>query len=409
MRWVWWALLPLAVSCGGVAVPRHAPGAWTPPEVAQLAALRLTSTAVVDPSNRWSSDPAAAALGERLFFDPALSGNGAVSCATCHDPAKHFTDGQPLGTGVGTTARHTPTIVGSQSGPWFFWDGRADSLWSQALGPMEAPTEMGGDRVAIVRYVSQAYGDAWTSVVGDAGDLSGLVLPTHARPGATGAAAPAARTWEALTPEVQHRVNTAFASVGKVIAAYEATLVPLDAPFDHYVDAVVAGDMTGGGALTAQQVRGLDLFVGTAACTLCHSGPLFTDRAFHNNGVPETRPGYDPGRREGGPLVLGSPFNCAGPFSDTDVCPELTYLDPSFPDFQAAFKTPTLRYVSETAPYQHNGSMATLREVLDFYSELASEPPVGHRELTLRPLHLSNDDKAAIIAFLGSLTERRSR
>ncbi|MFT6142923.1 MAG: cytochrome c peroxidase [Myxococcota bacterium] len=344
-------------------------------------------------------------LGSILFFDPGLSSNGAVSCATCHKPEHNFADLTPLSRGLGETLRHTPSIVGSQQGPWFYWDGRADSLWSQALSPMEHPNEMAGDRVSIVRYVASHHAERYEKAYGDVPDLSDQTrFPEHARPAATGEQAWMARAWDTMAPIDQAFINVEFARLGKAVGAYESTLMPTEAPFDQYVDSVVAGDASGGGYLTDEQVVGLDVFLGKGQCTLCHNGPLFSDRAFHNNGIPENRPGYDPGRRSGAPLVLGNPFNCRGDFSEQDGCAELDYLDPSFDDFQAAFKTPSLRYVDQTAPYFHNGSHETLDDVIGFYDALPGSPLVGHRELTLKPLDLTAGERAGVVAFLSSLT-----
>lgn len=340
---------------------------WSAAEQVVLARLRLDLTLRPDPSNRFADDPAAARLGEALFFDGGLSPHG-ISCASCHQPNRYFTDGRPRAQGVGEAARHTPTLVGSQWGAWFFWDGRADSLWSQALGPIASPVEMGSDPSFVTRHVAETYGAEWTAVFG----------------------------------AVEDPVGT-FVQVGKALAAYERTLLPGEAPFDRYVDAVIAGDPSGGGHLGAAQVRGLGLFL-REGCVHCHDGPMFTDRAFHNLGLPEDS-GYDWGRTQGAMWVLASPFNCAGPWSDTAHCPELRYLDPNARDFVSAFKTPTLRNVAETAPYMHHGAFASLETVLDFYSELPGSPPAGHRELTLRPLRLSERAREDLAAFLVALTQ----
>lgn len=401
----WLGILALVAGCGGEPEDTSAPGDWSEAERAQLARLRLPDTWPGDPTNPRAGDEAMRTLGAILFFDAALSSNKQVSCGTCHKPERHFADGLPIAEGVGTGPRHTPTIVGSQQGPWYFWDGRADSLWSQALGPMEHPQEMRGDRVSIARYTVENHSSWYERAFGEAPDLSDRSrFPERARPHATGELAPLSRSWEAMSEADRVLVDGVFANVGKALAAYELTLMPLEAPFDRYVDAVLAGDATGAGELTDEQVLGLDLFLNQGSCVLCHNGPLLSDRAFHNNGVPESGTGYDPGRRRGAPLVLGNPFNCKGVHSEMAVCDELDYLDPSFDDFQAAFKTPTLRYVDQTAPYFHNGSHATLEDVVDFYDRLPGKPVVGHRELTLRPLGFNKTQQDAIVAFLSSLT-----
>lgn len=397
-------LLLAALGCGPEepAEPTPPPGVWTDRERDVLEAMRLTRELKPDPTNRVADDPDAARLGRMLFFDAGLSPSGKVACATCHQSGRHFTDGTPLGKGLGETGRHTPGIVGSQLGPFFFWDGRADSLWAQAAGPMENPDEMGGDRVFVARYVLSHDRDEYEKIFGPAPDLSDPArFPAHAAPEVSPELDAA---WRAMAAEDREMVNRVFTNVAKAIAAYERLLLPEDAPFDRYVDAVIDGDPAGGGHLDEAQVRGLAFFLRDGNCTSCHHGPMLTDRAFHNLGVPEPVKGYDAGRQTGAALVLASDLSCRGPYSDTQDCPELKYLNPQFPDFQAAFKTPSLRYVAETAPYMHNGSMATLEEVLTFYSDLPGNPPAGHRELTLKPLEMTDAEKADVIVFLRSLT-----
>ena len=151
--------------------------------------------------------------------------------------------------------------------------------------------------------------------------------------------------------------------------------------------------------------RGLRAFIGKAQCVTCHNGPLLTDKQFHNLGLP-TPPdakGLDVGRSMGAQQVKDDPFRCGGPFSDARQCDELRFLDPQFPDFMGAFKTPTLRNVARTAPYMHDGQFATLAQVVQFYKTLPGQAVIGHRELVLRLLDpaVSTDD---LVAFLESLT-----
>lgn len=346
------------------------PAGWTAAERRLLASLRLDTTLPPSPTNPLADDPDAAAWGRALFYDPGLSPSGTVSCATCHDPAKHFTDGRPLSQGVGTTGRHAPTVEGSQAGPWFFWDGRADSLWAQADGPITHPDEMGSTPAHVVAHVRERW--------------SAQAAALGAGPG---------------VPETQ-----AYVRVLQSIAAFERTVLPAEAPFDRYVDAVLAGEADGGGHLSDDAITGLRVFLGRGQCVSCHHGPMLTDHAFHNLGLPQ--PGaLDMGRTLGAKQVLDSPWRCGGPHSPPDVdCDELRFLDPTFQDFQAAFKTPTLRNVAETAPYMHDGSMPDLDAVLSFYSELPGEPVVGHRELTLQPLQLTPDERMGLKALLASLS-----
>ena len=163
---------------------------------------------------------------------------------------------------------------------------------------------------------------------------------------------------------------------------------------------------------SAEEERGLRLFIGDAQCVSCHHSPLLSDRSFHTLGLPLPPTGQiDPGRARGATDVLRDPFNCRGEWADgapgaassRESCPELRYLDPSFPDWPAAFKTPGLRGVGQTAPYMHDGSMVGLTEVLLFYNLLPGKARIGHRELTLQPLHLPEADLRALEAFLRTL------
>jgi len=391
--------LALLIGCGGEpAAPKQADD-WTSQELRTLGSLRWTDQLPKDATNRLDGHEGAVSWGRELFYDPGLS-PAAVSCATCHDPELHFTDGKELGEGVGTTARHTPTVEGTQLGPWFFWDGRADSLWHQATGPIEHPDEMASNRVYVARYAATRWPERVAELSGVTHDRD--LLPdggTPARP----LGDPLRTAWDELATEQQAQVDKVFITVAKAIAAFEMQVIPHEAAFDSYVDAVLAGDSTGGGHLNESQIRGLSFFLREGNCASCHLGPFFTDGAFHNLGLPVEGIG-DIGRTKGAQEVLASELNCRGRFSDTELCEELRFLNPTFDDFRAAFKTPTLRNVTETAPYMHDGKMATLDDVLDFYSELPGEPFTGHRELTLVPLDFSEQERADLKAFLASLT-----
>lgn len=401
-----WVILGLILGCQEAGVKDGAQvtkdiTAFTMEEEKLLAELRLRPSLPSSPTNIYGDNEAAARLGHRLFFDQGLSPTGEVSCATCHQPEKHFSDGLQRGVGAGETKRHTPTIVGAQRGEWFFWDGRSDSLWAQALQPMEHHDEMGSDRVWVVRHVSSTYKDEYEQVFGPMGLPE--EMPDRARPVEDDADHPLNIAWIQMSDVDQVAVNRVFVNVAKSMEAYERRLLPEEAPFDRFVDAYFEGDSGGGGHLNDQAIAGLKFFLGEGNCTACHSGPDFSDRAFHTLGMVEDR-GYDPGRTGGAVGVLASPFNCDGDYSDAKDCPELRYLNPKFPDFRGAFKTPTLRYVAETAPYMHNGLFQELEDVLNFYSTLPGEPMLNHRELTLRPLNLSQAQTEGLIQFLKSLT-----
>ena len=381
-----------------------APG-WSPAETKLIASLSLSTLPPLppDPSNAVGDDPAAAALGRALFFDMRLSGNGKVACASCHLPDKQFQDGTALATGMGQTNRRTMPIAGTAYSPWLFWDGRRDSQWSQALGPLESAVEHGADRTQIARIIAINYVADYEAVFGALPELS--ALPEHASP----LGGDAARTsWAALAERQRDEVNRVFANVGKAIAAFERTIEPGQTRFDAYADALAAGRDTTG-LLTAAELAGLRLFVGKGECTKCHNGPLLTDQHFHNTGVPPVAGlPEDKGRIVATAQVLADPFNCLGSYSDAGPadCAELRYMDRDGEELVRAYKPPSLRGVAERAPYMHAGQIATLAEVVRHYQS-APAAVAGHSEL--KPLAMSEADLAALEAFLRTLTEGRTR
>lgn len=376
---------------------------WTAAERAVLQSLWLGSLPPLppDPGNAVADDPRAVELGRRLFFDPRLSGNGSISCAHCHRPPQAFRDDLPQAQAIGVTARRTMTLLGAAYSAWFFWDGRKDSLWAQALGPLEDAAEHGGTRVQYVRLLAtdDTYRTAYSDLFGPLPTVT--ALPVSAGPLGT----PAERAaWEALTEAERTAVNRAFAQIGKAIAAYERTLLPQPAPFDRYVQAVQAGDAAGrAAALSAEQEAGLRLFIGKAQCVTCHNGPLFANFEFHNNGLaPVAALPTDRGRITGVQQALSDEFNCLGAYSDApaETCAELRYVKTTGRELIAAFKTPTLRNIAATGPYMHDGRFATLDAVLDHYNR--AEPVlIGHE---LQPLGLTAAEQAALAAFLHSLS-----
>jgi cytochrome c peroxidase len=342
-----------------------------------------------------ADDLRAAELGRALFFDTRLSANGEVACATCHLPERQFQDDLPLGRGVGTTARRTMPIAGAAYAPFLFWDGRKDSLWAQALGPLESSVEHGGDRTQYARQIADHHAAEYEAVFGPLPDLEGL--PPHAAPVDDLAAAAA---WEALPGERREAVNAVFANIGKAIAAYERTILPTETRFDRWVS---SEDFPGPGLLSEDEIAGLRLFLGEGECVNCHNGPLLTDSHFHNTGGPAA-PGLpaDSGRAAGVRLVQQDPFNCLGLYSDAEPeqCVELRFLADANEELLRAFKPPSLRGVASRPPYMHAGQIATLEEVLAHYAN-APEAPEGHSEL--RPKNLTDKERAQIIAFLATL------
>lgn len=383
---------------------------WSKGELSILRSLSLNalSEPPKDPSNRFADNVDAAEFGRQLFFDPRFSGNGKLSCASCHQPDKFFTDQLPVGKGIGTTQRNTPTVVASAWGRWFYWDGRRDSLWSQALIPFEAPAEMGSSRTHVVWAMSQnsAYLEQYEALFGRFPDaLKAKPSPLHKTPIGD---AQASDQWYRLSNQKKHQINSVFANLGKAIAAYERTLLPSRTRFDRYVEQVL-GIADHQITLSDDERKGIKLFIDPAKtqCMQCHNNALLTNGGFHNVGSGNFYQGVlDFGRSLGVQAVLIDEFNCFGRYSDAarKDCQQLRFLDATHAE-DGAFKTPSLRNLGETAPYFHDGRFATLKEVVAFYNK----PPTDNGPHELRALNLSDREQAALIAFLSMLNNEESK
>lgn len=377
-------------------------------ELAVIRSLSPLGGPPPDPTNAAADNPQAARLGRTLFFDARLSANGAVSCATCHNPRLGWSNGDAVAQGVGPTARHAATLWNTAYNRWFFWDGRADSQWSQALRPLEAPNEHGGSRLQFAHYVASApeYRAMYEAVFGRLPDLSDASrFPREGRPVPSDPAHPHQRAWASMAAGDQDAVNLIFANLGKAIAAFERRIVSAGSPFDTFVEGLRENDHGKTEALSPAARRGLKLFVGRANCVLCHSGPNFTDGEFHNIRLGQRKDQEpDPGRYAGVDDLLKDPFNSSGRYSDFPAEKKTRFLAVQSHDW-GRFKTPTLRNVAETAPYMHDGRFATLEAVLHFYSTLeGASPPGHHEESVLVPLHLTEAETADLLAFLRSLS-----
>ena len=352
-----------------------------------------------DASNRWADDERAADLGHQLFFDTRLSANGRVSCASCHDPKRQFEDGLPLAHGIGTTARRTMPIVGSGYSPFLFWDGRKDSQWAQALGPLESAVEHGGTRASYAHVVANNYRADYERIFGTLPDLQDV--PLEAGPAADQKAGTA---WQRLASGKRDSVTGIFVNLGKAIAAYERRIQYGPSRFDRFVSAWKATGTLPKDVLTSDEVAGLKLFVGRANCVQCHNGPLLTNNEFHNTGVPR-RPVSpdDRGRIAAIAMVMNDEFNCRSRWSDAGArgCPELSALATPAAQHERAFKVPSLRNVAERAPYMHAGQFSTLAEVLAHYNR-APAAPLGRTEI--KPLGLSATELQQLEAFLRTLS-----
>lgn len=389
---------------------------WTQEERALLATLLLPEnpTLPADPTNAVADDPAAAELGQRLFFDRSLSIGGDVSCASCHRPERAFTDGLPTAQGTSFGTRNTPTVLGSAFVPFVTWDGGRDSQWAQALGPLENPVEHGFTRVRVVRVVSERHRDAYEALFGALPPVSDTTrFPPDARPDPAFADAPHHVAWMAMAQADRDAIDRAFSNTGKALAAYQRRLPLNRAPFDDYVAAMLSGadSLTApeAAAISDEALDGLALFIGKAGCVTCHFGPRLTNDSFHNLSVPPGMEGDpdDRGRLVGARTVLDDPFNCLGEWSDDrSGCAHLRFLDPLAPDVIGSFRTPSLRNVALTSPYMHSGQLPTLEAVVDFYADLPGRARLGHRDETLQPLDLSPADRRNLVAFLRILDGR---
>jgi len=267
-------------------------------------------------------------LGKQLYFDPRLSVDDTVSCASCHDPKKGWSNGEAFATGVDDQkgGRSAPTIINAGYSYFQFWDGRAKQLEGQALGPIENPIEMALplDKLIPKLNAIAGYRKQFNDVFG-----------TDA------------------TPE----------AVAKAIASFERTVLSGDAPYDRFK----AGDKA---ALSEAAQRGLRLFTNKAACSSCHSGANFSDHAFHNVGV-----GMDSEKPD------------AGRFAHSNLVGDT-----------GSFKTPTLREIARTAPYMHDGSLATIEDVIEYYNKGGN--PNDYLDEEIFKLNLTPEEVKDLATFL---------
>jgi cytochrome c peroxidase len=358
---------------------------WTNAELVTIQSLSLAGLPPIpaDLSNAVADEPAAVVLGHRLFFDPRFSANGKVACATCHQPDLYFTDGLAVSIGIGPVQRNAMTLVGAAYSPWLFWDGRKDSLWAQAAGPLEHPLEHGSNRLQIARVLGsdQAYRQSYEALFGP--------LPL----------------W---LPE-EDELEKILANVGKALAAYQRTLRPGPSRFDRYAASLASTNRSNPAealktqnVLDQQERLGLRLFIGKGQCTNCHNGPLLTNNAFHNTGSLSAA-GQLPsrGRIEGVLGLVADPFNCLGAFNDDPqrACAELRFMKTG-DELLGAHRTPSLRNVSRTSPYMHAGQLDSLEAVIAQY-DVARDAMIGHNEA--KPLDLTGTEKAALVGFLRTL------
>jgi cytochrome c peroxidase len=284
-------------------------------------------------------------LGRWLFYDRRLSGDGSVSCSTCHRPEYAFSEPTPVSSGIRGQKgkRKAPTFINMAQTlyPHFFWDGRAGSLEDQALGPIANPVEMGSSHQSMVETLAkvQGYRPYFKEAFGS----------------------------DEITKE----------RVAHALADYERTRISGNSPYDRWR---VAKDQN---AVSQQVKDGYDLFFGKAKCNQCHLGNNFTDSRFHNLGV-----GWDPARQA---------FTDEGRWTITKGTPDEAANGAD----RGSFKTPGLREVTKHAPYMHDGSVATLREVVELYNRGGNKNP--YLDPKIDPLMLTPAEMDAIVEFMKSL------
>jgi cytochrome c peroxidase len=422
---------------GGIGLDDPDP-AFTVEERAALRALRYDDRPPPpDASNRMADDPAARRFGQRLFFDPGFSGPliegdndgrggtlglrgeaGKVSCAGCHLPESGFVDtrsrGQQISLAAMWTRRRTPTLLEAAFAPLHGWDGRRDSMWSQAIGVIENEREFNSGRLFVAQQLYARHRPEYEAIFGAMPPLDdarrfpplapteagcrermtamGAVYDCRGRPG-DGA------DYDGMAPADQALVTTVVVNAAKALDAYVRLLRCGPSRFDAWLD----GDGT---ALGRAEQRGAALLAGKARCLDCHGGPNLTDHAFHNVGL---RPGVvavafidtdDHGAAAGIAGALIDPLNVRGAFSDGDdgrLPAEVT------PAMEGAFRTPTLRCLSGQPSFMHTGHLGTLDQVIAFFDR-GGDPAGGYPgQSELRRLGLSARERADLAALLGAL------
>lgn len=331
---------------------------------------------VRDPSNRVSGTSAGILLGEHLFNEPRLSGDGRMSCATCHQAGRDWSDGQAKAQGAVELDRRTPSLWNVGYSHWFGWDGAGDSLWAQSIRPLLDPREMNGgkERVGALLRNDRAFACGYEKAFDRSPDNDDERLLVDA---------------------------------AKALAAFQATLVSPRTPFDAFRDALLAGDRDGAARYPLSAQRGLRLFIGAANCNACHFGPRFTNGEFGDVGIPFfVRPGeVDSGRLGGLERLAASPFNLLGRFNDDttgEAARRTRHVRRLHSNF-GEFRVPGLRQVGRGGPYMHNGSIATLEDVVRHYSEVNPDRLHSDGVPLVRPLALSSEQSADLVAFLRSL------
>lgn len=408
---------------------------FTEAERASMATLAPATLpgAPVDVTNKYGDLPAAAALGEKLFFDPGFSGvlwegdndggptalgklgdTGKVACAGCHQPEAAFADARSLGHAVslaaGWTLRRSPSLYDVSEAKLLMWDGRRDSLFSQVFGPIEARNEMNSSRLFVAERVFAEYRAEYESIFGALPPLDDARRFPALGPATTGCKGAGTSPkechgmpgdgaeYDGMAEADRDAVTLVVVNFGKAVAAFERTLRCGPGRFDAFVH----GDAS---ALTAAEQRGLRVFLGKGNCVGCHSGPFFSDQKFHDVGLHAVTVATtiidpdDQGASVGLASALADPINSKSKWSDGDDGRLPASVDPSM---LGALRTPTLRCAAMRPSFMHTGQLHTLEDVVEFFAKGGDAHGfAGKNELA--PLALDEGEKRDLVAFLRAL------
>ena len=368
---------------------------FSPNEWALLQETTVPVAPPPDPTNEKSDDAAAAALGKSIFADKSLSPTGTVSCASCHDATKAFTDRLPVSEGTAHVDRNAPSLGLAAFARWQFWDGRADSLWAQAAGPFEAKKEFGSSRLFVAHQIYANYKNQYEAVWSKhpLPDLSDAArFPANGMPGDA--------AFDAMPQADRDAVTRVLVNVAKSVAAFERTIRVKPNRLDKYI----GGDLT---AISPEEKKGLVAFV-KLGCPQCHWGPRLTDDAFHTARFPTGRADGMPdrGRTDVVSTVLMGELTSHSVWSDLPAPHAFISHLASGAALTGAFKTPPLRGVAETAPYGHGGATTTLLDMAELYATAGlptqSKLTIGDPEPWLPKFDASSAPD--LVPFLQALT-----
>jgi cytochrome c peroxidase len=390
-----------------------------------------------DPSNSKADDPRAAALGQKLFFDPLLSGKllheandgspgtlgtkgqaGKIACIACHDPDRDFIDtrspGKQASLGASWGRRRSPSLLDVGRIQLLGWDGRRDTVFGMTLGAIESPVDMNGSRLHTAQQIFQRYKAEYEAVFGPLPALGAAPFPqvsasdngcattTSFTPNPTCNGIPIGQPgdpkYDALSYANQIAVTRVAVNVGKAIGAYLRLLTCGPSRFDQWM----RGQED---ALTLSEQRGAKVFVGRGECASCHFGPYLTDQTFHNVGLalqPGTTGSPDPndeGVGTGIMQAIGDPLNVDGIYSDGKD----NRLPEAVPErARGAFLTPRLRCSSRRPSFMHTGQLATMSSVIEFFNR-GGDPGGYPGKNELHPLALSPSEVTDLEAFMRAL------